>query len=229
MKVMIGVPTAEFARRADFYDYFLALDKPDGTVVMFAHGQSPAQNRNSIIRAALENNCTHILFLDDDLAFPANSLHKLLAHDEDVVTGLYLLRNYPHYPVAFAKAFPDGKCEFMLLTPDRVGLVPVVNCGLGFVLIKIEVFKKLKEPWITLGEIDRDNWCDDVVFFNKVRKAGFKLYCDTDTRAGHQLSVTLWPNPTADGWQTQYVTNTGQSLQFPQLVNPMRPEETVNK
>ena len=69
MKVIIGVPTGEYARRADFYDYFNTLVKPEGTLLMLSHGQSPATNRNLVIQAALDNDCTHVFFLDDDMVF----------------------------------------------------------------------------------------------------------------------------------------------------------------
>ena len=65
MRIMLGIPTGEYGRRADFYDYFSALDKPNGTVVMFSHGQSPAKNRNLIIEEAIKNDCTHVMFIDD--------------------------------------------------------------------------------------------------------------------------------------------------------------------
>lgn len=219
IKLMIGVPTGEYGRRADFYDYWNGLNKPSGSVVMFAHGQSPAKNRNVIAEAALENGCTHVFYIDDDLVFEADALDRLLVHaDKDVVSGLYLMRNFPHYPLAFdeVRENENGKCKFMFLTPDKEGLVRVVNCGFGFVLIKTDVFRKLEKPWVRLGEIEKDEWCDDVAFFNRVRKAGFKLYCDLDIRLGHMLNVTLWPRKNGNGWNSMYVTHTGESFEFPQ-------------
>jgi glycosyltransferase involved in cell wall biosynthesis len=216
-KVLIGYPTGEFARWADFYDYFHALDKPEGSLIMPSHGQSPASNRNKMIRAAIEHNCSHVFFLDDDMVFEPDVLKKLLAHDKDIVTGLYLLRTYPHYPVIHDEAYDDGKCRFMLLQKNKTGLQKVVNCGLGICLIKTEVFKKMEEPWITLGEIDKDEWCDDISFFNRARNSGFDLYCDFNVKAGHMSGITIWPALTNGVWNTEYRTKTGQTFQFPQL------------
>ncbi len=216
-KIMIGVPTAELTRRGDFYDCFLALDKPEGTMIMFARGQSPASNRNAIIKAALENECTHILFLDDDLIFNPDILHRLLKHDKDIITGLYLMRSYPHYPIVFDKAYEDGKCRFMLLKDLTSEVIEVENCGLGICLIKIEVFKSMQHPWITLGEIEKDGWCDDVAFFNKVRKLEFKIHCDLTTHAGHTINMTIWPTKVENGWNTSFVETTGQLFQIPQM------------
>ena len=217
MRIMLGIPTGEYGRRADFYDYFSALDKPNGTVVMFSHGQSPAKNRNLIIEEAIKNDCTHVMFIDDDMAFEPDSMMKLAEHsDLDVVFGLYLLRNFPHYPVIFDEAHSDGKCKFMFLTPDKEGLVEVVNGGTGFVLIKTDVFKAMEKPWFRLGEIIKDEWCDDVGFFNRVRQTGFKMYCDLAVRAGHMMHVTLWPLRDEGNWFSTYITNTGDTIKFPQ-------------
>ena len=207
IKVMIGVPTGENARRADFYDYLDMLQRPEGTVQSRAHGQSPARNRNLIIKQALEHECTHILFLDDDLEFPPDMLHRLLAHDKDIVTGLYLMRNFPHQPIIFEKTNPDGRCLHHFLHGEKPGLVPIVNCGLGCVLIKIEVFKKVPPPWITLGECEPDHWCDDISFFNRVRGHGFELFCDTSIWVGHQAAVTLYPAFDNDAWYVVYDTH----------------------
>src|SRR5215510_857775 len=100
-KVMIGIPTAEYARRADFYDYLNGLQKPNPVGLMAVHGQSPARNRNIIIKQALEADFTHIFFMDDDLAFKPDLLMNLLKHDLDIVTGLYLFRSFPHKPILF--------------------------------------------------------------------------------------------------------------------------------
>jgi hypothetical protein len=231
MKIMIGIPTGEFSRRADFYDYYNALDKPTGSVIMASHGQSPAQNRNLIAEQALIHDCTHVLFIDDDMTFEKDTLNKLLVHaDKDVVSALYLLRNYPHYPAAFGEGpYDDGKCKFMFLTPDKTGLVEVVNLGLGFCLIKTDVFKKLEKPWVRLGEIEKDEWCDDVGFFNRVRAAGFHLYCDLDIRVGHSLNVTLMPGKVGNEWHSTYITASGQTLNFPQITSLVRASTLVAK
>ena len=218
-KVLIAIPTGEFARRADFYDYFNALDKPEGTVATFAHGQSPAKNRNLMIRTAMEHDCTHVMFLDDDMTFPPDTIKRLLSHDKDIVGGLYLLRNYPHFPVMFDEWFADGRCKYKFLTPAVKGLVPVVNMGLGCVLIKMEVFKKMEDPWITLGQIKAEDWSDDIHFFNKARQAGFEMFVDTDLQCGHILSAVIMPrfDEATNSWMTLYNTNSPEGFQVPQV------------
>lgn len=218
-KVLIAVPTAEFARRADFYDYFNALQKPEGTIATFTHGQSPAKNRNLMIRTALEHDCTHIMFIDDDMTLPPDIIPRLLAHDKQIVGGLYLLRNYPHFPVMFDEWFPDGRCKYKFLTPDVKGLVPVVNMGLGCVLIKTEVFKIIPEPWITLGQLQPEDWSDDIHFFNRCREAGIEMFVDTDVQCGHIITAVIAPrfDEGLNMWHTLYNTNSVEGFQVAQV------------
>ena len=227
MKVLIGVPTAEYARRADFYDYFNMLEKPEGTIITFCHGQSPARNRNLIIQQALEHNCTHVFFLDDDVAFKPDTLMRLLSHNVNMVTGLYLMRNYPHRPILFDYSNDKGECHHVTLE-QQTGLIEVVNTGLGCVLINTEVFKAMEKPWITLGELERDHWCDDISFFNRARAAGFKLFCDFSILVGHFASVTVWPNMIDGNWMTTYDSHGKGQVTFPQYKEE-KYHETVQK
>lgn len=229
-KVCIGIPTAEYARRADFYDYVDLLEKPEGTVQSKAHGQSPARNRNLIIREALKNDCTHIFFLDDDVAPPLDIIPRLLAHDKDIVTGHYLMRNFPHQPILFDASMDDGRCVFRFYRENDTGLVEVVNCGLGAVLIKIDVFKTMPEPWITLGEAEPDSWCDDISFFNRARKLGYKIFCDLDVKVGHFATVLLTPEYENGEWYISYNTAGTAKVMVPAhkpVFTDVRPEPEV--
>lgn len=218
-KIMICVPTAEHARLAVFYDYFNALEKPPGTMMTFSHGQSPARNRNIMIKTALEQGATHCMFFDDDLGFDPDIMVRLLAHNVDICSGLYLLRNYPHLPIAFDQAFDDGKCKHMFLEPGMKGLTEVVNIGLGCCLIKTDVFRQMEEPWIRLGDPEKDHWCDDISFFNRARKQGFKLHVDLEVTAWHFISGMIRPRRDEQGnWFTLYNTFSHESFQVPQQI-----------
>lgn len=206
-KVLIGVPTAEMARRADFYDYFNLLEKPLGSGITFVHGQSPARNRNLIIRQAIDNNFTHVFFMDDDIAFKPDMLMRLLAHDKDIVSGLYYMRHYPHRPIMFDYADEEGRCRHHYLRDEDEGLMEVVATGLGCLLIKTDVFRNMEEPWIRMGELEKDHWCDDIGFYKRAREKGYKGYCDLDVLVGHMAQLTVWPNKIDGKWMSTYDTH----------------------
>jgi len=217
-KVLIGISTAEYGRRADFYDYVNTLQVPSNAMKMTPHGPSIAYNRNMIIESAFQQGATHILFLDDDMAFKPDTLYKLLEHDKDIVSGLYLARKYPHQPMVFESAAKDGRCFAYYLNGAKERLVKVVAAGAGCLLVKTEVFKKVERPWFRLGELESDQWCDDIGFFKRVREAGITdIYCDMDVKVGHIASMIIWPANQDGKWLSMYDTGHGETVGVPQV------------
>ena len=217
-KVLITVTTGEYARNANFYDYYHMLDKPEGAIISFVHGRSPAKSRNILINAAKEQECTHILFIDDDMTYPADGLTKLLEHDLDVVSGVYLSRSYPHQSVVFDLADDDGlACPMYLI--DKPSLKPIVAAGFGFLLVKMSVFDKMDEPYVRLGEMDVEEWCDDLGFCKRMREAGIQLYADMTVLCGHMGTVTILPEYDAEKnvWYTIYDTHGTGVIKTPQI------------
>ena len=228
VKIMIGLSSGEIIRQAGFLPHFMGLQKPDNTLTITVSGQSPASSRNTIAEQALINECTHVFFIDDDMMLPPDVLFKLLAHDKDIVSALYLLRTFPHLPAFFDVAFDNGFNKYAFLDSNmEVGLQKGVNAGLGCVLIKTEVFKTLEKPWVRLGEIIKDGWFDDIGFFNRCVKAGFDVYCDTATPVGHMMTATLWPEKHGDKWFTCYKHANG-NIMFPQQI-PTEAEVEADK
>lgn len=210
-RVVIGVCTQEMARRADFYDCIDAIQNPPNVEIFRSkvHAQSPAKARNVLIEEAINKDCTHVLLIDDDVFPPPDVVSKLLSHNKDVVTGLYLSRAYPHRPYIF-DSWLNGGCTWYALKPEDDELIEIVACGLGCCLIKTDVFKAMEKPWIRLGELEADNWCDDIGFFKRVGEAGFKMYCDTSVRAGHVSNMIVHPKKVNGQWFTSYWTATAE-------------------
>ena len=219
-KVMVGVPTRGYQAHAMFWDYFNLLEKPEGTVCTVAHGQSPAASRNKMIEAALEHDCTHIMFLDDDMQFPSNALMQLLSHDVDIVSGYYVMRPFPHQGLIFDYAEGNGKCHWYEVSDDETGLREVVASGLGCVLFKTHVFENLEKPWVRLGEIDKDEWCDDIGLFNRIRAAGFKIHMDLDLQCGHMTNAVVKPIRRDGKWHVEIGTYGTESVSFPMIRRP---------
>lgn len=219
IKVLVTYTTGEATRRPDFYDYINLLKLPPDTLVLPNHGRSPARSRNMLIEAAQDNNCTHILFIDDDQTFEPDALLRLLEHDKDIVSGLYLSKAYPHQPMVFDLADDNGSAApCYLMTEDTDKLKPIVAAGFGFLLVKMSVFDKLEKPYIRLGELNCEEWCDDIGFFNRVRKAGIQSYCDMTVFIGHFGSMIIKPYRDEKGvWYTTYDTAGTGAINTPQI------------
>lgn len=146
-------------------------------------------SREKLVEEALEKEASHILFLDSDMTFPSDSLHRLIAHDLPCVACNYVQRVIPANSNT-----RDVNGEPMMTYTDSTGLEVARSAGFGVTLIKAEVFKKLSKPWfdtvwLQKGE-DQVYWPEslqlvgeDVFFYKKV-----KHELDIDLMIDHDIS-----------------------------------------
>lgn len=227
-KILVGLPRTEH-RNSTNDDYFDKLRIPPGSIIMKVHLQSPARARNMMIEMALEKNCTHIFFMDDDICPLPDTLENLMKVDKNIISALYLSRQYPHKPFIFENMDSTGYCSYQKLTPEKSGIIETVAGGLGCILIKTEVFNLLDRPYIRLGEIEQDHWCDDIGFFKRLKDAGIKSYCDLDNTVGHIGSVIIRPHKINNKWYTSYSAYSNEVVTFPQITNYDQLTEEVDE
>lgn len=138
--------------------------------------------RNSLAHRALEYGADWILWLDADMVFPHDALHRLLAHQVGIVGCNYPRRVDPFTPTAKCPSNGD-KPETHYGSGEL--LTEVHHAGFGVMLTRSVVYRDLKEqdplapwfgfPWnpkrqITTGE--------DVAFQSRARACGHKTYID---------------------------------------------------
>ena len=92
---MIGMGCGDVARYSTTYASLMNVVKPPGTVFVSAMGMSIADNWNKIARIFLQTPAKWLFLVNDDNVYDPDILVRLLAHDKDVVTGLYLSRAFP--------------------------------------------------------------------------------------------------------------------------------------
>jgi len=151
--------------------------------------------RNKLVWEAVEARATHLMFIDSDMSFPVDGVDKLIERGLDIVGGLYFKRVVPIHPIAKLiknKAVVDMKFEEIptLKEPFKVDAV-----GTGFMLINVDVFKKMDPPFFFhttpkefgLTEIPfPDNEVgEDVAFCLKAKKLGFDIWVDPTIKLGH--------------------------------------------
>lgn len=183
---------------------------PPGTddFALFYEGGSvlPAV-RNSLVLRALEYGADWMLWIDSDMKFPHDALHRLMAHGKTIVGCNYPRRVAPFTPTAqrFAQ---EGEDRAQTLW-DETGLVPVHHAGMGLLFTMASVYTDLKQqdpqapwfafPWnpkrqLTTGE--------DVAFQSRARTVGHQTYidCDLSNEVSHIATIPVdmgW----ARGWK----------------------------
>ena len=166
----------------------MALGLPDKTRVIYMVRSMIYTARNKIVTQAMQDNeCTHVMMIDDDMTFAPDFAFRLLKHFEenpsvDIVGGLAFKRRPNYEPCVFRKNEKDG--EHYPILPEVFQEVDVI--GTGGIMIKMDVFKKLKFPWFeNYYDEQGRNWSVDFDFCIKAKKAGFKIFCDPEALMGH--------------------------------------------
>lgn len=138
VKVLVGVPCMETVP-IEFVGSLMALEWDNKEHMMMANSLV-YDARNQIANHAIVNGFDYLLFIDSDMVFPADGLKKLMAHDKDIVGGLYFGRRGKHEPIAYKEVTPRGWFDNPSCTPiDKFqGLQEVQGMGLGFCLIKLQ-------------------------------------------------------------------------------------------
>jgi hypothetical protein len=140
-------------------------------------GSEIAMQRQQLVDEALDTECTHILWLDSDMKFPANLLDGFLSHDKDIIACNYSTRVPPHRPVAFKSAN-----DLDVRLTAGTGIEEAYAVGLGAMLVKREVYEKLSRPHFSV-EWNEDYTSlsgEDIYFCSKANAAGYKLYIEHD-------------------------------------------------
>src|SRR3990167_3565798 len=66
----------------------IAKTKHEIFPIVATEGYTTAEGRSYCVIQAQKENCSHILFIDDDMTFPEDTIERLLAHRKEFV-GVY--------------------------------------------------------------------------------------------------------------------------------------------
>lgn len=185
-QVLVGVPSGDSVPVSFFSTFPQAVKLGEGGWRLYSvRGMNVVSARNKIVYKALIDGFTHVFFMDSDMEFPQSALERLLHHDKDIVGGFYCRKKKGFLPNAFklGERF-DGK----LMTEYVDDLREVEAIGTGCLLIKTEVFEKIKKPWFEYRVANAEDChmaTEDIVFCEKAKEAGYKIYCDGTVNCGH--------------------------------------------
>ena len=143
-------------------------------------GSRITSNRNQLVKDAIHNQATHILFIDSDMDFPADSLIRMLDHNKDIVCATTCKRGDMEGKPIGQIAQEEGKSEDTRIVRTDGTLYEMQLVGACFMLINLDVFKKIRlpafyEPPYYEGE---DAYGEDITFCKLVKNAGLKIWCD---------------------------------------------------
>ena len=143
--------------------------------------QDTSEARNQMTAAGLEAGVEWFLWIDADMEFPPDALLRLLGREKDIVGADYR-RRAPPYPLIGKPVDP---------TAPRRGLVEVTMLGLGLMLVRADVLRRMGRPWFLrawlLDHATPDNpsgfSTEDGYLCTHARHLGLKVWADYDLSA----------------------------------------------
>lgn len=194
-KGVIGYASHYLGRYREFDQCLTQLKYPEGSIVDPQIGMNVALHFNNMIRTMLREDYEWVWILGDDHVFNSNLLMNLLDHDVDVVIPLCLTRCYPYKTVIYQQGTIGNRHVGDDFLNGKEGLLDITNyaCGNAGMLIKRHVADAIDSPWFENNIIDREFGASDLVFSEKIKVNGFKLFIDTDSPLGHITHMAVWP------------------------------------
>lgn len=175
--------------------------------------------RNTIAAIFLHSTCSHLVFVDSDIGFDGRALVRLLAHDRDVVGGVYRKKRLDAHDFAVTYAERDGKAR----RDPETGAVECAYLATGFLCIKRHVLERMIEAFPRSryrapqwkGEADRPQWhhnlfdcwveptseellSEDYAFCARWRAMGGEVWADPYIKLRHSGTADFIGNPMDD-------------------------------
>lgn len=182
IRLGIGIPNNFPMIPSAFFDSFIMMEKPPFVFIRSSSTHDLAGLRNQIVKQALEMDCTHLIMMDTDQVYQADTIPRLLSHDKDIV-GCLVCRRYPPFDPLMLQG-DIGRYQTIKDWAEG-DLVEVDATGTGCLLFKMGVFRNIPAPWFFFRGTEEDPVGEDIGFCSDARKSGYKIYVDTGCQAGH--------------------------------------------
>ena len=207
-KVMLGLPSYDYkvsSKLAISLANFCLLAMKHGVDVQICNisGCSVVSRvRNLIAGDFLNSDCTDLMFIDSDINFEAEDIFRLMAWNSDpkkgIVAGIPVARKKGQ--VYFSTLDTDEDDSIFM---DKMGLVRAKRVATAFMMIRREVFTKLKDAhpeWVYHDEKkegdemiaffdfalkDGQYIGEDYLFCDRAREQGFEVWIDPTIKLGH--------------------------------------------
>jgi hypothetical protein len=220
MKVMIATPAysgkVDIPYALSFAEttHLLQLHQIAVQPLITASGSLLVAERNRIVQAFWESDCTHLLCIDGDLGWPARAVLAMLESKKEFVAGVYPARGEKNVflfrPVLNENGtivtdkhllkmqyIPAG---FMLIAKSAIGKMRDMHPDLYYEPKAKNVNNPMPGYCFFNTEVwDGEFWGEDFVFCRKAREAGVEIWVDPLIQFDHagtlgMLVDALTPN-----------------------------------
>lgn len=187
MKILLGMPCM---RTIPYKTVASLLQTAKRGVVdpCMVEGSLIYDARDYIAQFAIDNEYDYVLYADSDMVFSADDLNRLIAHDTDICSGLYVTRHEDSKNVCYSEIITRRRFPYrgpkLIVDTQTSGYGSVAAIGFGFCLVKTSALKTMFKRYKSIFE---PKWGvgEDVAFCIRAKKCGFDINIDRDVRLGH--------------------------------------------
>lgn len=132
-------------------------------------------NREHLMQDAIRENADYLMFVDTDVVFPIDGINRLVAHNKDIVGGMYNLKQKE--PVSTIKLWNEDRSAFRAFKDEPLPkeLFEVAALPAGFMLVDVKAVSGAMEFPFFPCEFGRG---EDVAFCLNAQEAGLEVWCD---------------------------------------------------
>ena len=190
-KVLLGIPTRS-QLSCETSAYMAALSRRPDVSPMPVAGRPEDFCRNGLVRIFLSQpNLTHLFMLDSDIGPPLDALDRLLALDAPLAAGRYSLLMGAGLRWSVSNC-SGGKYRLMSELPSYTEPFECDGGGAGCLLIRRDVFDKVKWPWFKwIENADGSQTSEDIYFFKKANLKGYRLKVDPAVICNHYKETNI--------------------------------------
>lgn len=181
LKIVVGTNSLTSTRHQAYSNhcqfwYRLGRSTPHDYIFVNPDRMSIDRMRNMAAEVALGQEADYLLFIDDDVLIPKDSLTRLLTADVDIIAGDVMIRGYP-FPHMLFKQDKKGGLKSMQAVPKKRGVIDVDAVGFSLCLIKTSLLSKLTKPYFVTGTHNTE----DIYFCLKAKAEVPKVTIKADT------------------------------------------------
>lgn len=141
--------------------------------------------RTELVRLAIAQQASHLLFVDADMRFPTDTVARLLTAEHGLRWRSHLGLQAPtavgaNYRARTMDAWTARTAEGPLSSRGKSGVEEVETVGFGVTLVNLGELAKMPEPWFGLPWDGQKHVGEDVYFCARVREQGGRIYVDHD-------------------------------------------------
>jgi hypothetical protein len=158
-------------------------------------GSILAKERNDIVEAFWQSDCTHLLCIDSDVSWQPDAPMKFLNYDVDFIAGVYpARRNTPNIPKYLFN--PETDANGQVTQDEKTKLLKMKGVPAGFMMLSKKCIETMRNHFPEKQYKGSNNFDSAFSFFNTEVRDGYMwgedyVFCQNAIDAG----IDIWCDP----------------------------------